>query len=259
MDDILKDQYDKIDILVMQYQNGDEQAAQELIEQLDPYLKKYVKIIKDNLINLNDKDSRRFIALFVNDSNARKGLIKKYQPNEARNKAYKSTLMLSSMCNNITYEDLTQELTCILLTMAKRYKKKGKKINFCGYLYSSFRYEVYRTISKWTLDPLVHNSGSTLRFNECSFVDEDNDVESDGDIYIEELTMLLDDDLGNSWIRGLTCGEEFEELTPIERLILRMKYQEGKTDVEIADRLQLHRNTIRAQRLKAIDKIKYYG
>lgn len=255
----ISEKYKQIDILVDGYQQGNSASAEKLVEFFDPFLKKYLKIIKGGVISLSDKDSRKFVSLFMADAIARKGLQKSFQSTETRNKAYQAVVMITGMTKNIPDEDLEQELICILLLMAGRYKKRGKKINFCGYVYSSFKFEVYRMLSKLTMDPLVHGCDLALRFNDEAYIDEDNDVESDDAIYIEELMMILDEELGNSWVRGLTCGEEFEELTPIERLILRMKYQEGRTDIYIADRLQMHRNTVRTQRIKAIDKIKYKG
>ncbi len=256
--------YDEIDTLVFQFQRGDREASLKLIEVFKPYLRKFLKIIKDGVLNLKDKDSRKFIGLFITDFETKKKLLKNYQSSEVRYQAHKANTMLYNMSRHIQVDDLRQELIVILLTLAKRYKKKGRKINFCGYVYNTFRYEIYRRISQMTKDPIVHRSGINLSYNDDSYLDDDNNgdfIKSDYIRFINEYVMNLDDELGNSWERGLTCDEIFLELTYIQRLILKMRYMEDKFDKEIGAKLGMHRNTVRKQRQDAITKLekKYEG
>jgi RNA polymerase sigma factor (sigma-70 family) len=243
--------YDEIDELVIRYQNGDKDAAQSLIRTFKPYMSKFLKILKDGLINLDDKDSRKFIRLFIGDYEARKKLLKVYQPTDTRHKAYNAAAFLQDVCKEMSYEDIMQELSMILLIVAKRWKKKGKKINFCGYLYNTFRFEVYRRFKSMIEEPLVYRADVNLSYNDESYINEIEEIENDPRIYTDELMMLFDEELGNSWIRGLTCDDIFADLTPFQRLILKMKYVDNKSDVEIANRTGIHRNTIRRHRERA--------
>lgn len=63
--------------------------------------------------------------------------------------------------------------------------------------------------------------------------------------------MEMDEELDINWVRGLTCGEEFKELTHLQRLILKLNYEDGWTDGKIADMMGIHINTIFRQRKKA--------
>lgn len=250
--------YKSIDELVLRYQNGDEKAGEELISLFYPYLLKYFKLLTEGTLDLSDKDSRKFICLFIDDAEVRKKLKRVYQPAEVRHQAYLTATMLSKNCKGINPDDLMQELTFILLRIAKRYKKKKKRVNFCGYLYNAFRYELFRTISKIIANPLVLFSESNISYYDESYINTKDNIENNPLIYINEPVMLIDEELGNSWIRGLTAGEGFEQLTPLQRLILKLRYQEGMKDTEIAERTGYHRNTIRQMREEAIKILEKY-
>jgi RNA polymerase sigma factor (sigma-70 family) len=256
-----QERYLKIEELVKDYQEGDMESGYELIEYFELYINKYYKILKKGLINLNDKESRSFITMFIDDLKARRALARSYQPTEARREAYKAASMLASMCKNIPDEDILQELRYNMLLMAKRYKNKGK--SFTAYVSSSFKFYVQNTISEMTLDPIVHACELNLRFDEELCLEKAEDIEKEiSDMYMEKaknLKMVEEDELGPRWESGLTCGEEFEDLTPNQRMIIKMKYDEGKSDLDIAEKIGLHRNTIRRQREEGIKNIKYEG
>jgi RNA polymerase sigma factor (sigma-70 family) len=249
-DNIKEPDYDLVDQLVEKYQTGDKDAAEELINQMSPYMIKYFKIIRLGVIDLSDRDSRRFISLFIEKYEAREKLKMKFQSRDARNEAYQAALMVQSMCSQIPSEDIIQELIVALLTLAKRFTRHKKKVNFCGYLYNAFRFELARRIKSITIDPLTHRSDFNLSYDDNEYL---NDEDSAGDeaSYMTEPMMALEEDLGNSWQRGLTCSDTFADLTQLQRIILKLYYIDGESDTSIANRLNLHRNTVKSQRLKA--------
>jgi hypothetical protein len=190
--------YDLVDQLVEKYQAGDQDAAEELINQLSPYMIKFFKIIRLGVIDLNDRDSRRFISLFIDDYGARDKLKKKFQSRDARNEAYQAALMVQSMCSQIPAEDIVQELIVILLTLAKRFIKHRKKVNFCGYLYNGFRFELARRIKIITVDPLTHRTDFNVSFDDGEYISDEDLIDENELAFCNEPIMELEEDLGNS-------------------------------------------------------------
>jgi len=243
--------YSLIDELVMKYQSGSEEAAEELIRQLAPYMLKFFKIIRLGIIDLSDKDSRKFISLFIDDHKIRSKLKAAYQPAEARKEAYQAAQTIQILCTDIPSEDIIHELIVILLTLARRFTKKRSKVNFCGYLCNAYRFELARRIKAMTTDPLSYRADLNLSYNDQEYLNEENLVEDNIQVYVNEPLVVIEEELGNSWIRGITCSERFAKLTPLQRIILKMHYLDGEGDTAIADRLGIHRNTVREQRMKA--------
>lgn len=249
--------YELVDKLVERYQGGDENAAEELLRQLRPYMSKFFKILRLGSIDLSDRDSRKFINLFIDDENMRSKLKKAYQSTDARNEAYRATALIQSMCTSIPSEDIIHELILVLLTLAKRYSKTKKKVNFCGYLYNAFRFELARRIKQITFDPLTHCTDLTIPYDDSDYSNgNDEPVEESIQIYVDEPLAVLEDELGNSWARGLTCGDMFSKLTQLQRIILKMHYMDGEGDSAIGERLGIHRTTVKRQRTCAEEILK---
>ncbi len=250
--------YQLIDSLVANYQNGSKDSASELIDMFSPYINKYIKMLKENIIDLNNKDSRFFILLFVSDAKLRKQLHRSKQPSEARKAAYDALSFINKTCTLLTEEDITQELIMILLILAKRYKQSQGKNFFTGYVYNVFRYELFRRVIEITGDPLTFSAVSNLNYNDEEN-EEDNNFTNDPNLHIEVAFIDSEDNvLDYNWEQGHTCSEEFLELTTFERKILKMSYQDGFDDKAIGERVGMHRHTIRTRKKEAIDKVRSY-
>jgi predicted DNA-binding protein YlxM (UPF0122 family) len=260
MDKKTAEWYDYIEELVEKYQQGDSESGLTLINAFEPYMKKYSRMIKDGCIDLKDDDSRKFISLFITDYNTRINLIKHPQSKEARSAAYSAISMLTKVCQSITIEDLKQDFCVILLSLCKRYVKQNDGANFCGYTYNTFRYEIHRRIIDIVKDPLAFMSDFNISFDETQYITQDTDTYIDNEEISNVPMAIEDDELGNNWIRGLSCDDMFYNLTPLQRLILKKYYIEGYSDPKIADKLCMHKNTIYRNRMKAEDVIaKYMG
>lgn len=246
--------YNDIDELVLKFQSGDESAGEELLKALAPYLIKYSRLLQDGHVNLKDRDTRKFLSLFIADFETRRCLGKAYQSAEVRNQAYKVASMISQACSYMGPEDIDQEMAAILLTLARRWKKQGKKKNFCGYMYNAFRYELHRSVSPTLRNPLNNKAEAVIRFDDDEYISS-GDLIVDNIIPSDTLVMIMEEELDNSWIRGITCGDLFTELTPLQRLILRDFYYEGLTDQKIADKTGMHIQTIRKHRRRAVSII----
>lgn len=246
--------YEYIDSLIFRFQEGEKNIGIELIEIFRAYLNKYLKIIKSANLDLDDRDSRRFISLYISDPEVRKALRYHKQYADVQAEAYKAARRLKGICDSIPEEDIEQELIASLFTLANRYKKKGTKKNFAGYLYNAYRFEIYRRINELTKDPVSFGHLINLSYNDSQNITE---IEEHPLLIteFEELPHVLGDELSTNWIYGNVSSEVFEDLTPFERLILKLYYSDGFLDQDIAEKTGYHRNWICRRRHKAIKKI----
>lgn len=256
---------DDISDIVLRYQGGDQASGEEILkrfgghpsEPMTAYMGKFYRLIRDGTFDFQDRDSRRFIALFIEDESVRESLYKFYQNSFVKKIAMQKVDHVRNICSIIEDEDLKQELRFLLLKQALRWKRKSKKIGFTGYLYNSYRFALFRRINQILkpYDPYLHNFEEMERFEDESHVDGNTVIKLDQSWFIQEPMLIDDDELGNSWVRGLTCSDEFRYISPLQRYILKLYYEEGLSDQKIADRFSMHINTIHNHRKKAIKTV----
>jgi RNA polymerase sigma factor (sigma-70 family) len=257
-----------IDQLVFRFQDGDKEAGEELSKlfgchpsgPLRLYIGKYFNLLRFGRFSFNDKDSRKFISCVIADPKLRERLRPAYQYRETKIQTMRYVYKLSELCASIAEDELIQELTYLFLRQAKRYKKKRKHVNFAGYLYNSYRYAVIDYINKRVrkYDPYLHmySKYELPAFNDELYIDSKTEIDIN-EITISDVTQIVDDDtLGNSWVRGLTCGPEFRDLNDFQRLILKLHFEDKMTDGKIAERFNMHINTIHKHRKRAENIIK---
>lgn len=260
---------DHIDELVHQFQQGDWASGEELLRLFGghpdfpspkAFIGKYFSLIRYGKINFDDRDTRRFIALYIKNPETRKKLIPFYQYREVKAEAIKELEEnVIKPLSIISDEDLLQDLRLLLLMLAKRFRKKRRKVNFAGYLYNSYRYALKNYLDKAYLkreEPLFDLWRWLLHIQDDRLEDQESLIVVDDLIDFKGPMIQVDEDLGNNWVRGLTCGEEFKRLNPLQRLILKLHYDEKVTDGNIADRLNMHINTIFRLRKKAESIVK---
>jgi DNA-directed RNA polymerase specialized sigma24 family protein len=253
---------DNIDELVFAFQDGDQEAALELLKiyggypikkDLSLYLGKFYKMLRYGKLDLDDRDSRLFISLFLEDPLMGKEMRKAYQYKPTQQAARRKLQNLEHSLRVMTDDDLKQELIAIFLKVAKKYKKVKKNVDFNGYLYNYYRFEVANFIKK-LLQPdemYVKHPDRLVRLADDLLEDEDSAIELQESILLNLPMIQAEEELDVNWVRGLTCGEEFKELTPLQRLIIKLNYEDGWSDGKIADMMGIHINTIFRQRKKA--------
>ncbi len=248
--------YKYIDELVVRYQDniGREQAAAELIEAFQPYLNKYFRLLRDGNINVNDKDSRRFIVMFIPDSRIRAALLRRKLTTEVRLTCMQAADLLSASYETTDSDDIMQELVRILLTLADRYLQRRKRTTFAGYVFNAFRYELQRSVEKHTTNPLTYARSIIIRYNDEEYTDGSTDFTQEYDIPYEDKHLAIpDEELDTNWVYGRTCSDIFKSLSALDRLILRMYYIEGLNDTAIAETTGYHINTIHRRRRCAVE------
>lgn len=237
--------YNEIDNLVVQYQDDDKDAANKLIQMFENYLNKYLYLLKRKKISYKDIDTRKFLALFTDDIEERKLLKSPVNSSNVNQLAYKIAEKLSQQLKNVAEEDIKQDLSMILLILAARYKNQGK--NFCLYVFSTFRYELKRTVESYVNDPANYS---------INYEDLENDPTMSDNYSFEATLIESDDALDINWIHGITCSDEFMDLSTMERLILKMHYELKMSDPAISKILGVHKNTVFNRRTKALKKIR---
>lgn len=251
--------YGYIDSLAIKFQDGDADCGMELIDIFYPFLNKYNAILRDGKLNLNDVDARKFIGLFISDQNIVSRLNRHWQSAEVRSVAYRTANYVAQSCNALDDDDIRQEIYIAFLTIVNRWVKKKEKSFFTGYMYNSFRYELQRSIASIIRNPIVNSGSVTIHYNDDE--GENSEYEELFNINTEDTMMIsLENVLDTNWVRGLTCSEEFLDLTVLERMILKDYYSSDLSDREIAAKTGMHINTINRKRHKAIEVLdKHYG
>lgn len=254
-----EDQLDRmIDQLVFSYQEGNEQAGMELLamfggDQKKPsgYLGKYYKMLRKGTINFRNKDARRFVSLFIDDPGVRKGLQKSRQSTHVRDESNKSMRKVSTSLKFMADDEIRNDLIVLFFAKCQRYKYTNR--SFRAYLANSFRFDVYRFVNKIQepYEPYVHMQEDLMRVADDLIRDTEMENEVNDTVFNQSPVMFIDDELGNSWVRGLTCGEEFKDLTPLQRMIIKLNHYDGMSDAAIANMMGMHLNTIFRQRKKA--------
>lgn len=255
-------QWEHIDSLVFKYQAGCEEAGLEIIEsfgyhknpkKLTGYIGKYFKLLRYGVINFADKDTRLFIRMFVSDENVKAGLIPFYQYAEIKKAARKKVQMINTRLRHVSDEELIVDLCIILLSLAKRYEKKKKKVNFCGYLKS----KSYRCALKKYYDYLFEDMIYTYRIDPLDdYKDENSEFNIKHldykDLYFEKEK----NELGLNWILGKTANFPFNQLTNFERTLISLYDHKGMTYEEVGARMGYHRDTIWNKRKQIKKKLK---
>lgn len=276
--------YNRIHDLVYKYQNGSEDAAEEIIESFGGILSNYLALIKYGQFNVNDFSLRSFVKLFIKNENDKKKMNIYYYLNFSPIVINKCTQIIHNLFTSLEVEDAKNELIIVLLTMCSKYK--DSKPSFHNYIKKNFHYYAYRHFEKLTRDPL---SNGYAICNSMSFATSEDEYNLDTISNMADKSAKLDEEmllneidlhyklLTNSdvviktkkgvtkyddaffdinWINGITCSDTFKILNPFERHILVLWYVHKKTDSYIADLLGVCRGTINKKRAIAKNKIK---
>lgn len=252
-----------IDELVSKYQAGDEEAGETLLNMygggagaLSHFIGKYYRMLRFGKLDFKDYDSRAFISLFIEDRILGKALFQSYQYRPVKQAAVRKLGTIVESLKVLEDEDLKQDLRVLFLQQAMRYKKTNR--SFGAYIYGSYRFAVKNYIKKIQkpAEPYIHMPKDLMRVADDQLKDDESEVDLKDSIFAEAPMIMMDEELGNSWVRGLTCGEEFKDLTPLQRLIIKLNYYDGWSDGRIADKMGIHINTIFRQRTKANKTVK---
>lgn len=225
-------------------------AGENLLNSFYPLIRKYTLLLKTGQIDFKDKEQKSFISLFINEIELKRALGRKKQTAGIRERIYYKFNFIKETYGSTDEKDIIIDLQMLVLNLAKRYKQKNK--NFCGYLFNTYKYEVFRHIQSFTMNPL------NISYRNIGYEDY---MKTTTEEAIEEDTFensKYEDNVGIpdfEWVSGETCSDKFKELTPIERKIIIKYYMEECNDRQIADELGIHINTVNQKRRQATEKL----
>lgn len=260
--------YQKLHRYVLSYQAGDVEAADKIIESFRGFIWKFTNLISNTTFKVNDYSTRRFISLYVVQTYTRKyNSHYEYKPT-VREQLEDTARRITSLFEQYSVDEIRNELVCILLTMAKKYKDTERP-SFHNYVDKCFHFEAFRGLSHLISDPVTRLSYDELLDNVTMDLSAEQDFENsleevchemavkNADIPVlkVEVSPFDTDSLNTNWVNGITCSELFKQLTPFERKIIVLHYIDGLTDTEIADQVGVCRATINRRRLRAKEKL----
>ncbi len=256
----LKKNWTEIEDLVIIYQEQFEEeatqqqvkvskeAAEKLIRKFMPLAKKYVTLLRTNVIDWNDSEMKYFIQSFVNEKDLKIALRNHKQKAKYRKRIHEKFNFIKESYGRQTEEEILIDMQMLILIMAKRYRQMGR--NFCAYISNGFKFEVARHIKKYLKNPLnIHYK--IIEYEDCI-------EQLDGDIEGQLETKYYEDAMGLpdlTWISGLTASEIFNTLSPGDRKLLVKYYLEDWNDRQISEQFGTHINTINQQRRTSISEV----
>lgn len=262
---------------VLDYQNGIEEATEEILKCFEDYIYKYLHFICHKIYPPNNYSIQRFVVLFMTDPKFRKLIKKADHCPKVKAHVYETIDKIHFLHARLETEDVYQILVLTLLQMAKKYKDYSRP-SFHSYVQKCFHYECYRNLNRIINDPTDRRLNNEHYFDDKFRIDDrtvdtytfvqfqhvvnevahEQSLQKSNTLVIQEVGVsVYDDSLFNfNWINGTTCHEVFQSLTPFERNILVLSYIYKKTDKEIADHYGLCRATINRKKKATVEKIK---
>lgn len=244
--------YEELERIVKAHQDGDKEATLQLIESFRLYIHKFINLIRHGKINLDDRQLREFVGLFVHKS-IRSTFHRYKRDLTARQHIYRTVGYIQEIFRPYPVQELEHEGIVTLLALAQRYQSRGNFFHL--YVLRSFHYQYYRRLQLLLDGPtFITLSGGRLPYWDevaatCDFPDMLEQIEKEKSPY---LICEPEDEINENWINGLTSSELFAELTPMQRKILKLYYLDDYTDNEIALLLGVCRATVNRRRLKAV-------
>lgn len=221
--------------MVLDYRQGVKGASEKLVVAFEPLIRQYVRLCKDGSWNRESKSISKFIKMM--------GLVRHYSTQGSSDQALSENAAdidesqgiveaLVAALRGYSEDDIRQEAVMALLTTALKYTNISA--NYC--------YVFKRQLKELISDPLLH---ATSQGRMVELYPDYGSYRSIQDDHVE---------LNAAWVAGLTIQDKaFTELTALQRAILKMSYQDGRTQKDIAQMLSLKsENVVRHERLEAI-------
>ncbi|WP_377263108.1 hypothetical protein [Priestia sp. YIM B13551] len=246
---------------MFEYQAGSTKAGLELIQsfgydpetkKLSNFIKKYFNLLRYGVINFRDKETRKLIAKYTPNKDLQEELVPFYQYAHTKKGARKVVQMINFRLRHLSDEELINILCMLLLTQAKRYKKKSDKINFCGYLKGSYYHSVHEYF-KYLYKDLSY--GFRIESLE-DHIDENSEIQIKDSWYQDLYFEKENQELGFNWILGKTATFPFDQLTTFERTLISLYDHKGMTYEQVGAHMGYHRDTIWSKRKQIKKKLK---
>ena len=229
-------------MLALESQQGNNEASEKLLAAFrDKLIMKYFRMLRAGHVNCTNKDTRRFMSLFISDAATRHKLKKNWTGKEARFDLYQTAAYICDKLKSVPDEDLEQDLVQAFFICVNKYKPLPHRphVVFQGYIYNIYKFRVYDVVQRYMKSFNTYHEEKILEFKK------------EIDPKIPEGPVLVDE----KWVCGETCDDLFLDLSTEEREILKLSYIDKLPDTEIGRMYSIHRNTVRIKKRRIKDKI----
>lgn len=246
---ILVVSYEELEDIVQAHKDGDSEATDKLIGAFWKYMQKYVRLVSSGKTDITDRKIRQFIKLFMSkEESATAHMFRKNR--KAQQDLLQASEAIHYLFQHSSYEELLNEAILALLIVADRYKSEGNF--FHTYVSRVFCFQYYRQLQQLLL---LNTPTNCLPYFDEEYADDLGEY-TEG--ILEDTRFLINeplDEINENWINGLTAGDIFEDLTPTQRRILKLHYEDDLKDEDIADIMGVCRATINRRRLATVKTI----
>ena len=261
--------------IVKRHKLGDQQAVTDMMEKFHDFLEQFMCIIKMNTLLLSSPTQRHFISLFIGDKEVVYGLRSKKLSSYVKDMAFNAAYHVYCCYKIISMEDIRQDMAEVIVKAMNYYKGTDENIYWLRYFVKSFICNFARKVKENMRDPLISMSAGNL----VSIDDEGENLQLDsryGNINLqnasveaiehfgkERLSVLGSTDhldlnageLGINWVQGMTCGDLFAKLWPIERYYLKLFYHDELTIPKAARMAGISMTTMKRRKKSILQKL----
>lgn len=255
-----EEEYAQIEEVVNRYKDGDDGAGNEILALCKGFTNRYKRVICEGKPDLNNRSIRTFMSMFKPKSAS---TIKLYN----YKRSIKAVELSESIAFNIKkmfymYEpdEIDNIIAVVLLRLAKKYRNIDGRNNFYAYITSCFHFRIYEEL-KILLDDLVNLAYVQGNEYHENMIEYSNCDDYNLDILPNKRNKLVvkedSDEVGDNWLLG--CGELLNELSPVDKKILMLKYVKKMSDEEIGEVLGCSRHTVMRRRPKLLAELEQYA
>lgn len=208
--------YEELDALISAYQDGDADAAEQLVYHYDRYFQKFLNVLKYRF-TITDKTQRGFARYFVRSEQARSNTHLYRRSDYIRRVLYATVVNIKERYQSVEADELKSEMVVLFLDMAAKHNFKAP---FVIYMARFFPRKFYKVVRGLIRTDDSHNIYYDEEDVNLSYYDE---YEEDKPRYFIQSTTSTEYD--ENWVNGYGCGEVFRDLTIYERRILKWYYE----------------------------------
>lgn len=251
---------EEVQAIIAKAKTGDSLAQNDLLRIFNNFITKYVSLLYRGKYDLHDYDMRRFIGLFVSDTDTKMRL----RFNKINHKTFRD---VNDVMSGISYmvtrygdeEDVRQTVQMSFLHCIEKYERKGA-IPFSGYIYNYMFYILQKNVEIFLIDQNGRHSFPLYTDDVVSSAFMPEGMDPNFVANNTPMTASLEDLLGPEeidefWVLGDTAIFPFDLLSSHQRQLLKWRYVDNIKASQIAIKTTEHPNTCRAQLQEIRDQI----
>lgn len=244
-------EYEATEKIAIDYKNRVPGSSDKLVESFKEFINKYIEVICNGKNLMNTRSIRNFISLFMKNKIYARNIKMFRRAPSVRTHSFVTVDYIKDLFSIYEKGDIENILVLSLLELADNYTPIDDKPRFHSYVMKCYHFKVYHSLISVTKDPLYNCS----EFNDNEFMSYDiidhNILEVKHSFLITESDIVVDD----NWVAGFT-SDIFSEYSSVDRVVLKMKYIDGKTDSEIGEELGSCRVTVNRRRSRVEKHLK---